>query len=81
MDVCCLQGVVGVISKDAPDVLCHAAVRARSSAIMLVACTDQEELAQIAAWHGQQIQLLLAQVQPVHIPYTQFTLKFTALVV
>jgi len=70
MDVCCLQGVVGVISKDAPDVLCHAAVRARNSAIMLVACTDQEELAQIAAWHGQSVQLLLAQVHTV-----QFRLK------
>jgi len=64
---CCLQGVVGVISKDAPDVLCHAAVRARNSAVMLVACADEEELAQIAACHGQSVQLRLAQVQ--HIQF------------
>lgn len=53
-----------MISKDAPDVLCHAAVRARNSTVMLVACADEEELAQIAAWHGQSVQLRLAQVQP-----------------
>ncbi len=67
MDMRCLQGVVGVVSKDAPDVLCHAAVRGRNSAVMLVACTDEEELAQIAAWHGQSVQLLLAQVQSVQL--------------
>ncbi len=59
-----------MISKDAPDVLCHAAVRARNSAVMLVACADEEERAQIAAWHGQSVQLRLAQVQP-----TQLKLK------
>ncbi len=63
----CLQGVVGVISKDAPDVLCHAAVRARNSAVMLVACADEEELAQFAAWQDQSVQLLLAQVHNVQL--------------
>ena len=59
-----LQGAVGVITRDAPDVLCHAAVRARNSAVMLAACFDEEELAGIAAWQGQQVQLQLAQVEP-----------------
>ena len=59
-----------MISKDAPDVLCHAAVRARNSAVMLVACSDEEELAQMAAWHSLSVQLLLAQVHTV-----QFRLK------
>ena len=57
-----LQGVAGVISKTAPDVLCHAAVRARNSGVMLVACHDEEELAGIADWEGQQVQLQLSQV-------------------
>ena len=70
MGVRWLQGVVGVISKEAPDVLCHAAVRARNSAVMLVACTDEEEWSQIAAWQGQSVRLLLAQVHTV-----QFKLK------
>ena len=59
-----VQGAVGVITRDAPDVLCHAAVRARNSGVTLAACFDEEELAGIAAWQGQQVQLQLAQVKP-----------------
>lgn len=57
-----LQGVVAVITEDAPDVLCHAAVRARNSTVMLAACCDEEELAAIGRWQGQQVCLELAQV-------------------
>ena len=60
--------MAGVISKTAPDVLCHAAVRARNSSVMLVACHDEEELAGIAEWEGQQVQLQLSQVaHPSHL--------------
>ena len=54
--------MVGVITRDAPDVLCHAAVRARNSAVLLAACCEEDELAAIEAWQGQQVQLQLAQV-------------------
>ena len=53
---------MAVITEDAPDVLCHAAVRARNSTVMLAACCDEEELAAIGRWQGQQVCLELAQV-------------------
>ncbi|KAL3148765.1 COP9 signalosome complex subunit 8 [Trebouxia sp. C0009 RCD-2024] len=55
------EGVVGVLSAVAPDVLCHAAVRARNSSVLLVACSDAEETAAIAGWQDQQVQLQLTQ--------------------
>lgn len=57
-----MQGVVGVISAVAPDVLCHAAVRARNSSVLLVACSDPQEMAGFAAWQDQQVQVQLSQV-------------------
>lgn len=61
-NIMCLQGVVGVVSKVAPDVLCHAAVRARNISVLLVACSDVEELAKLSSWQDQQVQLQLTQV-------------------
>ncbi|KAL3137438.1 COP9 signalosome complex subunit 8 [Trebouxia sp. C0010 RCD-2024] len=55
------EGVVGVLSAVAPDVLCHAAVRARNSSVLLVACSDAEETAAVAGWQDQQVQLQLTQ--------------------
>ena len=57
-----MQGVVGVISRIAPDVLCHAAVRARNSSVLLAACSDADEVAGIAGWHDQQVQAQLTKV-------------------
>lgn len=56
------QGVVGVISAVPPDVLCHAAVRARNSSVLLVACSDPDEMAGFAGWQDQLVQLQLTQV-------------------
>ena len=58
-----VQGVVGVISAVAPDVLCHAAVRARNSSVLLVACSDPQQMAGLAGWQEQQVHLQLTQVQ------------------
>ena len=55
--------MVGVVSAVAPDVLCHAAVRARNSSVLLVACSDAEETAAVAGWQDQQVQLQLTQVK------------------
>lgn len=60
-----VQGVVGVVTQSVPDVLCHAAVRARNSAVLLAACTDKEDLASIAALSGQQVVMQIAQVRNV----------------
>lgn len=57
-----MQGVVGVVTRNVPDVLCHAAVRARNSAVLLAACTDEEQLASIAALSGQQVVMQAVQV-------------------
>ena len=57
-----LQGVVGVVTRSVPDVLCHAAVRARNSATLLAACCDEEELASLAALDGQQVVMQTLQV-------------------
>ena len=57
-----MQGVVAVISAVAPDVLCHAAVRARNGSVLLVACNDSQEMAGFAGWQDQQVQLQLTQV-------------------
>ena len=57
-----MQGVVGVVTCSVPDVLCHAAVRARNSAVLLAACTDEEELASVTALNGQQVVMQAAQV-------------------
>ena len=58
-----MQGVVGVVTDSVPDVLCHAAVRARNSGTLLAACCDAEELAGIAALDGQRIAMQLLQVR------------------
>ena len=62
LELLSIQGVVGVISAVAPDVLCHAAVRARNSFVLLVACSDPREMAGFAGWQDQQVQLQLTQV-------------------
>lgn len=57
-----IQGVVGVISAVAPDVLSHAAVRARNSSVVLVACSDPQQIAGFTGWQDQQVQVQLTQV-------------------
>ena len=58
-----LQGAVAAITPDNPDVLCHAAVRARNSGVMFAACFDPQEVARIAQLEGQAVQLSIAEVR------------------
>ena len=57
------QGAVAAITPDNPDVLCHAAVRARNSGVMFAACFDPQEVARIAQLEGQAVQLSIAEVR------------------
>ena len=57
-----MQGVAGVITRQAPDVLCHAAVRARNSGVLLAACHQQAELVHIKSLCGQNVVVQLTQV-------------------
>ncbi len=57
-----LQGVVGVVTGDQPDALCHAAVRARSASISLACCLDAGRLDVMRALHGQTMALHISQV-------------------
>ena len=45
--LCLMQGVVAVVTGNAPDVLSHAAVRARNSSVMLAACHEEGPLQQL----------------------------------
>ena len=45
--LCTMQGVVAVVTGNAPDVLSHAAVRARNSSVMLAACHQEGPLQQL----------------------------------
>ncbi len=48
-------GVVGLVStRDCPDLLCHSAVRARTSGVPFVTCFDGELAAQLAGWGALQ---------------------------
>lgn len=48
-----------VVLGHCPDVLCHAAVRARSVGVPLVACLDSKEAARVAAMAGKYVSLQL----------------------
>ena len=53
---------MAAITPDNPDVLCHAAVRARNSGVMFAACFDPQEVARIAQLEGQAVKLSIAEV-------------------
>lgn len=48
-----LQGVVAVLSGGTINVLCHAAVRARNTSVLLAACCNAAELAALRELEGQ----------------------------
>ena len=57
-----LQNVAAVISEQAPDVLSHAAVRARNMGVLLAACHDAAILADLRSHAGSRLTMQLAQV-------------------
>ena len=57
------QGVAGVVTSSVPDVLCHAAVRARNSGTLLAACCAAQELAGLVALNGQEVTMQVHQVK------------------
>lgn len=48
-----LQGVTAVLSGGIIDVLCHAAVRARNTGVLLAACREPQLLQELRALEGQ----------------------------
>lgn len=56
------QNVVGVLTSDTPDVLSHAAVRARNSGVLLASCFQPPRLAALARMEGSFIKLSHSQV-------------------
>lgn len=59
-----MQGVVAVVCQQAPDVLSHAAVRARNGNVLVAACFETAPLERLRSMEGQAVQLSLAQVSP-----------------
>lgn len=47
------EGVVGLLTPDAPDVLSHVSVRARNMHVLFATCHDEEPLKQIKDAAGQ----------------------------
>jgi hypothetical protein len=47
------EGVVGLLTPDAPDVLSHVSVRARNMHVLFATCHDEEPLQQIKDAAGQ----------------------------
>lgn len=47
------EGVVAVLTPDAPDVLSHVSVRARNMKVLFATCHDEEPLKQIREKAGQ----------------------------
>ena len=59
----CMQGAVAALTPDSLDVLCHAAVRARNSGVLLACCYDMQEYAQLKALEGKQVTVSVSQVR------------------
>lgn len=51
-------GVVGILSRDAPDVLSHLSVRCRNMGALFVACHEAEPLEELEAMNGKVLTLL-----------------------
>lgn len=47
------EGVVGLLTPDAPDVLSHVSVRARNMHVLFATCHDEEPLQQIKDMRGE----------------------------
>jgi alpha-glucan,water dikinase len=47
------EGVVGVLTPDAPDVLSHVSVRARNMHVLFATCHDEQPLQEIKDMEGQ----------------------------
>ena len=62
LTVVLLQNVAAVISEQAPDVLSHAAVRARNMGVLLAACHDAAILADLRSHAGSTLTMQLSQV-------------------
>ena len=61
---CLVQGVVAVVTGgDAPDVLSHAAVRARNCSVLLAACFDNKEVTCLQGMAGRFATLTPSQVR------------------
>jgi alpha-glucan,water dikinase len=57
---------VAVITSDAVDVLCHAAVRARNSSVLVASCSQQallEELRQLSGKYIYLTALMVSQLE------------------
>ena len=54
---------MGVVTPDALDVLCHAAVRARNSAVLLASCSDAAALEGLRGLAGRLVALRMRQVR------------------
>jgi hypothetical protein len=59
------QNVVAVLTSDTPDVLSHAAVRARNGGVLLASCFQPDRLAVLSRLEGSFVKLSHSQVQPV----------------
>jgi hypothetical protein len=62
VEIYCSQGVTAIITGSAPDVLSHAAVRARNSGTLLAACFDKDRLFEMKSLLGTTISLASIQV-------------------
>jgi hypothetical protein len=56
------QGCVAVITPDTLDVLCHAAVRARNSSVLLASCSQPEALQDLRSLAGSHVSLTVSKV-------------------
>ena len=54
---------MGVITPDALDVLCHVAVRARNSSVLLASCSDTAVLDGLRSLAGSLVVLKMSQVR------------------
>ena len=57
-----MQGCVAVIAAQAPDVLSHAAVRARNAGALMAACLSPQRFAELRELAGSYVQITPSQV-------------------
>ena len=63
---------MAVITSDTLDVLCHAAVRARNSSVLLASCSQPQALAELAGLAGSHVSLTISQVRETILSWLVF---------
>ena len=54
---------MAVLTPDSPDVLCHAAVRARNCSVLLASCAEPAQLAELRTLSGSYVSLTMSKVR------------------